>query len=368
MGTMIQRYGLSEEDFHGRPFSDIRCELAGNNECLNLTRPDVIEDIHLRYIEAGADIIETNTFSANSISQQEYGCGSLARQMALEGARIARRAADKAMAETGRRILVAGSMGPTSKSLSLASDISDPAYRQYGFDDMVAAYAEQAEALLEGGADLIQIETCFDALNVKAALFAISRSVREGRIALLSSGKTGMPERFRSGGHVPVIVSVSVADRSGRTLTGQTIEAFYTSVCHYPLSAFGLNCSLGAEELFPLVSEVARFADCPVICYPNAGLPNEMGGYDQSPEEMASAIRQMAEAGMLDIVGGCCGTTPEHIRAIASAVKGIPARRSLRKTGSSDVQDGCPEKTDGARLSAGWRQSISTLRQATSPI
>ena len=327
MGTMIQKYGLSEEDFHGRPFSDIPCELAGNNECLNLTRPDIIEDIHRQYIAAGADIIETNTFSANRISQQEYGCSSLARQMALEGARIARRAADRAKSETGRHILVAGSIGPTSKSLSLASDISDPAHRQFGFDDMAAAYGEQAEALLEGGTDIIQIETCFDALNVKAALYAISR-LGEKRICLPGSPGNGKYSNDR----IPVIISVSVADRSGRTLTGQTIEAFYTSVSHYPLAAFGLNCSLGAAGLAPLVKEVSLLAECPVICYPNAGLPNEMGGYDQTPSEMAEEVREMAAEGLLDIVGGCCGTTPEHIREIAAAVKGIPARRSCSQS------------------------------------
>lgn len=314
MGTMIQRYGLSEDDFHGRPFSDISCELAGNNECLNLTRPDIIEEIHRQYIEAGADIIESNTFSANSISQQEYGCSGFAPEMAREGARIARRAADRAFSETGRRIIVAGSIGPTSKSLSLAQDITDPSYRPYSFDDMASAYRQQAEALIEGGADLIQIETCFDALNVKAALYAIWQM-----------GQSGVHARFN--GRIPVIVSVSVADRSGRTLTGQTLEAFYASISHYPLAAFGLNCSLGAAELAPLVKEISGWRRCPVICYPNAGLPNEMGGYDQSPEEMAAAIRQMASDGLIDIVGGCCGTTPEHIKAIASAVKGIAPRR-----------------------------------------
>ncbi len=314
MGTMIQRYGLSEDDFHGRPFSDISCELAGNNECLNLTRPDIIEEIHRQYIEAGADIIESNTFSANSISQQEYGCSGFAPEMAREGARIARRAADRAFSETGRRIIVAGSIGPTSKSLSLAPDITDPSYRPYSFDDMASAYRQQAEALIEGGADLIQIETCFDALNVKAALYAIWQM-----------GQSGVHVRFN--GRIPVIVSVSVADRSGRTLTGQTLEAFYASISHYPLAAFGLNCSLGAAELAPLVKEISGWCRCPVICYPNAGLPNEMGGYDQNPEEMAAAIRQMASDGLIDIVGGCCGTTPEHIKAIASAVKGIAPRR-----------------------------------------
>ena len=305
MGTMIQRHELTEEDYHALQFADCRKELKGNNECLNLTRPEIIRSIHEEYIAAGADIIETNTFSANRISQAEYDCEAFAAQMAYEGARIAREAADEAcrIAEKiglKRKVWVAGSMGPTSKSLSLSPDVSDPAFRPYSFDDMKEAYQEQAEALIRGGVDLILIETCFDALNVKAALAAIQEV---------------------SPDQIPVIVSVSVGDRSGRTLTGQTLEAFYTSVCHYPLLAFGLNCSLGAAEMTPLLEDVGNWCGCAISCYPNAGLPNEMGGYDQTPEEMADAVRGMAEKGLLNIIGGCCGTTPDHIRAIASAVR-----------------------------------------------
>ncbi len=312
MGTMIQRYSLGEEDYRDGILDNCVKELKGNNECLNLTRPEIIRAIHNEYIAAGADIIETNTFSANRISQSEYGCAEHAARMAYEGARIARQAADDAArkaAEIGldRKVWVAGSMGPTSKSLSLSPDVSDPAFRPYSFEDLKAAYKEQAEALLEGGADVLLLETCFDALNVKAALSAI--------------------EECRNGQTVPVMVSVSVGDRSGRTLTGQTIEAFHTSICHYPIVSFGLNCSLGAAELMPLTEEIGRWCTCAISCYPNAGLPNEMGGYDQSPEEMAGHIRSMAQKGMVNIVGGCCGTTPDHIRAIARAVAGITPRQ-----------------------------------------
>ena len=321
MGTMIQRFGLGEEDYHAGPFSVCSKDLKGNNECLNLTRPDVIKAIHKEYIAAGADIIETNTFSANEISQAEYGCEEYAFQMALEGARLAREAADEAEATAAsigltRKVWVAGSMGPTSKSLSLSPDASDPAFRPYSFDCMKAAYRKQAEALLEGGADLLLIETCFDALNTKAALAAIMECSQQEQAGVA----------LQSQHPVPVIVSVSVGDRSGRTLTGQTLEAFYTSVQHYPLLAFGLNCSLGAAELMPLVEDIDKWCSCAVSCYPNAGLPNEMGGYDQSPEDMAAQVKVMAERGLLNIVGGCCGTTPEHIKALAAAVRSIPAR------------------------------------------
>ena len=287
-GTEIQRYTLAEEDFRRGVFLDTAVPLKGNNECLNLTRPDVIAAVHEAYIKAGADIIETNTFSANRISQKEYGLEAHAREMALAGARLARTAADK----VPRKIWVAGSIGPTSKSLTLAPDIARPAERPYSFDEMAASYREQVEALIEGGVDLLLIETAFDALNVKAALYAVE-TVQEG---------------------FPVIVSVSVSDKSGRTLTGQTLDAFYTAVRHYPLSAFGVNCSLGADGLLPLVKEIASFSDVPVICYPNAGLPNELGGYDQTPTQMAAEMARFD--GLLNIAGGCCGTTPDHIRAI----------------------------------------------------
>ena len=322
-GTMIQRYSLTEDDYRKRGFENCRAELLGNNECLNITRPEIIKAIHREYIEAGADIIETNTFSANRISQSEYGCQEHAERMAYEGARLAREVADEYMWEQieqeeysdedelepkprrRKRILVAGSMGPTSKSLSLSPDVSDPAFRPYTFTQMRDAYREQALALFHGGVDILLIETCFDALNVKAALSAI----QELDIV------------------IPVMVSVSVSDRSGRTLTGQTLKAFYTSVCHYPLMSFGLNCSLGAAEMTPLVEEISEWCKCAVSCYPNAGLPNEMGGYDQSPAEMATAVKAMAEKGLVNIVGGCCGTTPDHIRAIADALKDVAPRQ-----------------------------------------
>ena len=288
MGTQIQGYGLTEDDFRQVAFVDAAVPLKGNNECLNLTRPDVITAVHEAYIAAGADIIETNTFSANRISQKEYGLEAHAREMALAGARIARAAADKAP----RKVWVAGSIGPTSKSLTLAPDIARPAERPYSFDEMAASYREQVEALIEGGVDLLLIETAFDALNVKAALYAVE-TVKEG---------------------FPVIVSVSVGDKSGRTLTGQTLEAFFTAVRHYPLAAFGVNCSLGADGLLPLVKDIASFSDVPVICYPNAGLPNELGGYDQTPAQMAAEMARFD--GLLNIAGGCCGTTPDHIKAL----------------------------------------------------
>ena len=312
MGTMIQKYSLGEDDYRNEELNGCTKGLKGNNECLNLTRPEIIRSIHNEYIAAGADIIETNTFSANRISQSEYGCEAMSRRMAYEGARIARQAADDAArkaAEIGldRKVWVAGSMGPTSKSLSLSPDVADPAFRPYGFDDLKAAYKEQAQALLEGGVDLILLETCFDALNVKAALSAIAECAKDETI--------------------PVMVSVSVGDRSGRTLTGQTIEAFHTSIRHYSIVSFGLNCSLGASELMPLIEDMGRWCDSAISCYPNAGLPNEMGGYDQSPEEMAGQIKIMAQKGLVNIVGGCCGTTPDHIRAISKSVTGISPRQ-----------------------------------------
>ena len=304
MGTMIQKYSLSEADYRGNVFSENHCELIGNNECLNLTRPDIIKAIHKEYIDAGADIIESNTFSANKISQIEYGCEGYAARMAFEGARLARECADEAMAMTpDRQILVAGSVGPTSKSLSLSPDLSDPAFRPYSFEQMHQAYREQIGELIRGGVDMILIETCFDALNVKAALSAC--------------------QEFEK---TPVMISVSVGDRSGRTLTGQTLDAFYTSVKHGGIISFGVNCSLGASELMPLVKDISSWCSCAVSCYPNAGLPNEMGGYDQSPEDMAAQVREMAAAGMVNIVGGCCGTTPGHIRAIAEAVRDLAPR------------------------------------------
>lgn len=285
MGTMLQRKGLQ-----------------GNSESFNLTNPETIGEIHNEYIEAGADIITTNSFSANSISQSEYNLSEKAGQMAEAAARIARKAAD----EAPRKIWVAGSVGPTSKSLSLAQNINDPIFRPYSFDGMAEAFEVQIRGLVKGGVDLLLLETCFDALNTKAALYAIGH----------------IPEAS----DIPIMISASMSDRSGRTLTGQTMEAFYRSVQHCSPLSFGLNCSLGAEEMIPLIAEVASFATCAVSCYPNAGLPNEMGEYDETPSQMAESVRKMALAGSVNIVGGCCGTTPEHIKAVAEAVKGISPR------------------------------------------
>lgn len=285
MGTMLQRKGLQ-----------------GNSESFNLTNPETIGEIHNEYIEAGADIITTNSFSANSISQSEYNLSDKAGQMAEAAARIARKAAD----EAPRKIWVAGSVGPTSKSLSLAQNINDPIIRPYSFDGMAEAFEVQIRGLVKGGVDLLLFETCFDALNTKAALYALGH----------------IPEAK----DIPVMISASMSDKSGRTLTGQTMEAFYRSIQHCNPLSFGLNCSLGAEEMIPLIAEVASFATCAVSCYPNAGLPNEMGEYDESPSRMAVSVRKMALAGSVNIVGGCCGTTPEHIKAVAEAVKGISPR------------------------------------------
>lgn len=285
MGTMLQRKGLQ-----------------GNSESFNLTNPETIGEIHNEYIEAGADIVTANSFSANSISQSEYNLSEKAGQMAEAAARIARKAAD----EAPRKIWVAGSVGPTSKSLSLAQNINDPIFRPYSFDGMAEAFEVQIRGLVKGGVDLLLFETCFDALNTKAALYAIGH----------------IPEAS----DIPIMISASMSDRSGRTLTGQTMEAFYRSVQHCSPLSFGLNCSLGAEEMIPLIAEVASFATCAVSCYPNAGLPNEMGEYDETPSQMAESVRKMALAGSVNIVGGCCGTTPEHIKAVAEAVKGISPR------------------------------------------
>lgn len=285
MGTMLQRKGLQ-----------------GNSESFNLTNPETIGEIHNEYIEAGADIITANSFSANSISQSEYNLSEKAGQMAEAAARIAR----KAVGEAPRKVWVAGSVGPTSKSLSLAQNINDPVFRPYSFDEMAEAFERQIRGLINGGVDLLLFETCFDALNTKAALYALGH----------------IPEAK----DIPVMISASMSDKSGRTLTGQTMEAFYRSIQHCNPLSFGLNCSLGAEEMIPLIAEVASFATCAVSCYPNAGLPNEMGEYDETPSQMAESVRKMALAGSVNIVGGCCGTTPEHIKAVAEAVRGISPR------------------------------------------
>ena len=306
MGTKIQSFGLTPEHYQRGQFAQWPVSLTGNNDILSLTAPEVIKEIHRLYVEAGADIIATNTFSSNRISQHEYGCEEVAYQMAKEGARIAREVADSC---TERPVFVAGSMGPTARSLSLASNMNEPGYRPTSFDEMAAVYHEQAKGLMDGGADVLLVETCFDALNTKAALYAIQQLNEE------------------TGSEIPVMVSATINDRSGRTLTGQTLEAFFISVCHYPhLLSFGLNCSFGVTDLRPFVELLAKRIPVYLSLHPNAGLPNEMGEYDELPSYTASHIRQMAEDGLINIAGGCCGTNEEHIHAISEALKGLKPR------------------------------------------
>ncbi len=316
IGTLIQRQGLDGGDFHGERFRDWPVALTGNNDILNLTRPDVVAEIHRQYIEVGADIVTTNTFSSNRISQADYACEELAAEMARQGAEIARKEADKA----DHKVWVAGSMGPTSKSLTLAQNADEPTERAIDFDTLANAYREQAQALVEGGADVLLLETCYDALNAKAALYAI-QAVGEAM-----------------GKQIPVMISATINDRSGRLLTGQTLEAFYTSISHYPILSFGLNCSFGAKDMKPFVEQLASKVPTYISLYPNAGLPNEMGEYDELPEYTAHHLREMAAKGLLNIVGGCCGTTPDHIQAIRKAVEGLAPRNPESIERDSDMQ------------------------------
>jgi 5-methyltetrahydrofolate--homocysteine methyltransferase len=309
MGTMLQRYSLTEADFRGSRFAGHPRDLKGNSDLLTLTRPDVVSAIHRAYLDAGSDVIETNTFTATSISQADYGLEGLAYELNVEGAGLAKRAAAEVTARTpDRPRFVAGSIGPTNRTLSISPDVNDPAYRAVTFDQMRDAYAEQARGLVDGGADLLLVETIFDTLNAKAALVAI-RDVFDER-----------------GVELPVWVSVTITDRSGRTLSGQTIEAFWVSIAHSDPFCVGLNCALGAKEMRPYLAELAGLATCYVGCYPNAGLPNAFGQYDEQPESTATALREFAGAGLVNFVGGCCGTTPDHIREIARAIDGCLPR------------------------------------------
>ena len=310
MGTMIQRRGLGEADFRGERLADHAQELKGNNDLLVLTRPDVILDIHREYLEAGADIIETNTFSSQAISQADYGLESLSYELNVAGARLARQACDEYSAKApGRPRFVAGSMGPTNRTLSISPDVNDPSARAVTFDQMRDAYRDQIRGLIDGGSDVLLIETITDTLNTKAALVACA-------------------EEFEARGtELPLMISVTITDRSGRTLSGQTVEAFWTSIRHCNPFSVGINCALGARDMAPYIAELARVADTRVSCYPNAGLPNAFGAYDEQPPETSSLLGDMATRGLVNIVGGCCGTTPEHIAAIAAKVKGLSAAR-----------------------------------------
>ncbi len=308
MGTMIQAHKLEEADYRGKEFAHHGKDLRLNNDALNLSQPRIIEEIQTQYLQAGADIIETNTFNSNGISMAEYGLESRVADLNFAGAQIARKAVDRYAASQGRRCFVAGSMGPTSKSASVSNDVSNPAARPVTFDQLRENYRTQAKALVEGGVDVLLVETVFDTLNAKAALF-------------------GIEEYFESAGaRLPVIVSVTIVDRSGRTLSGQTVEAFWISVSHMPLFSVGMNCALGAKEMRPFLEELSRLAPIPITCYPNAGLPNAFGGFDETPERMAADLGEFARNGWVNIAGGCCGSTPEHIRAIGEAIRGVTPR------------------------------------------
>ncbi len=309
MGTMIQRYQLGEADYRGQRFADHHMDLKGNNDLLSLTQPHIIRRIHEEYLEAGADIIETNTFNGTRISQSDYGLEEFVYELNKESAILAREAADSFSSKTpDKPRFVAGAIGPTNKTASISPDVNNPGFRAISFDELVDNYSEQARGLLDGGVDLLLVETVFDTLNCKAALFAIQQLLEE------------------RASKVPVMVSGTITDASGRTLSGQTAEAFYISVSHARLFSVGLNCALGAKELRPHLEALSQVADCLVSAYPNAGLPNELGGYDQSPEEMRAFIREFVSSGFVNIIGGCCGTTPAHIRAMAEAVTGMTPR------------------------------------------
>ena len=319
MGTMIQDHRLTEDDFRGPPacgFAGHAHDVKGDADLLSLTQPDMIRAIHDAYFDAGADIVETNTFSATAIAQHDYGLASRARDMNREAARLARERADAWTARTpDRPRFVAGALGPTNRTASISPDVHDPAARNVTFDALADAYREAAAGLVEGGADLLLVETVFDTLNAKAALFGIATLFEE------------------LGARLPLIVSGTITDASGRTLSGQTPEAFWNSVRHAEPLLVGLNCALGAALMRPYLAELARVADTYVSCYPNAGLPNPMSetGYDETPAETSRLIGEFARAGFVNLVGGCCGTTPEHVRAIADAVEGVPPRKVGRQ-------------------------------------
>lgn len=312
MGTMIQRHTLEEEHFRGERFNEHHMPLKGNNDLLSITQPEIIKDIHRQYFQAGADFAETNTFSSTTIAQADYGLESAVYDLNYESARIAKEVADEFTAiNPDKPRFVVGSLGPTNKTASLSPDVNDPGYRAVSFDDLVEAYSLQAKALIEGGADVLMVETVFDTLNAKAALFAIEEVFDELNL------------------EVPVMVSGTITDASGRTLSGQTTEAFLISIQHFPLLSVGLNCALGAAQLRPYLKVLSEKSPFAVSAHPNAGLPNEFGEYDQTPEEMAHEVQEFLKMGYLNILGGCCGTTPEHIAALAKIAEEFSPRKSF---------------------------------------
>jgi 5-methyltetrahydrofolate--homocysteine methyltransferase len=311
MGTMIQQYQLSEQDYRGERFRDYHKDVKGNNDLLSVTRPQVIEAIHKKYLEAGADIIESNTFSSTAIAQADYDMQSLAYELNVAGAAVARKAADEFNRQNpDKPRFVAGAIGPLNKTLSLSPDVNNPGFRAVTFDEVADAYYEQVKGLATGGVDILLIETIFDTLNCKAAIYAIKKYFKDINQAAL-----------------PVMISGTITDASGRTLSGQTLEAFYISVMHAHPFSVGLNCALGGKQMRPYIEELSQIASCYVSCYPNAGLPNAFGEYDERPEDTAHVLEEFAQEGFVNIVGGCCGTTPEHIKHIAAHVQKLAPRK-----------------------------------------
>ena len=311
MGTMIQRHKLQEADYRGERFKDWHKDVKGNNDLLSITQPDIITTIHKQYLEAGADIIETNTFSSTTIAQADYDMQSLAYEMNVASAKCARAAADEySEANPSKPRFVAGAIGPLNKTLSLSPDVNNPGYRAVTFDEVTEAYTEQIKGLVDGGVDILLIETIFDTLNAKAAIFAVKQFFKD------------QPQN-----ELPIMISGTITDASGRTLSGQTVEAFYVSVMHANPISIGLNCALGAREMRPHIEELSAIANCYTSAYPNAGLPNAFGEYDEQPHETAHIIEEWAKEGFVNIVGGCCGTTPDHIKHIAEQVKQFHPRK-----------------------------------------
>mgnify|MGYP001448600289 CR=1 FL=1 len=310
MGTMIQNHSLEEEDFRGQRFINHPCALKGNNDLLSLTQPNIIKEIHRKYLDAGADILETNTFSSTSIGMADYQMENLAYELNYESAKIAKEACREYLKKTPNQSrYVAGSIGPTNKTASMSPDVNDPGFRAITFDELVISYSEQIEALIEGGVHILLVETIFDTLNAKAALFAIS----------------GVFEKI--GYELPIMVSGTITDASGRTLSGQTTEAFITSLSHLPLLTIGFNCALGADLMLPYMKRVSRFSNFYTAAFPNAGLPNAFGEYDESSSQMGEKIKKFLDEGCVNIIGGCCGTTPDHIKVIAELVKNCKPRK-----------------------------------------
>ncbi len=325
MGTMIQRHPLTEADFRGTRFADHPKPLRGNNDLLSLTRPDIIRGIHAEYFAAGADMVETNTFSGTTIAQADYGLEHVVYELNYESARLAREAADEYTALTpDKPRFVAGAVGPTNRTASLSPDVNRPGFRAVTFDELATAYLEQVRGLVEGGSDALLIETIFDTLNAKAALYAVQRYFDEG------------------GRVVPVMISGTITDASGRTLSGQTVEAFWNSIRHLPLLSVGLNCALGADQLQVYVKELSRIADVHISAYPNAGLPNAFGGYDESAQEFADVVENYLKEGLVTVVGGCCGTTPQHIAALSKLADRYKPRTLASPPGPLSFREGEP--------------------------